>query len=203
MKKDKPTMGTKLVPSIETIHACYKVKGKWDKYTGLCWKEKEDHEGWAHPFKGVIFSYELNFDDTDPQNEYLSGDYMVEIAKTKDIIYTDSTDRFDTVMETYDEIMSELRDILEEQDEKRGKKYTRFWRCFDIRGLPKSCDEPGVVFAPVYKGDEIAESYSRYLKEKKIIETKSSKKRKKGLLRPPEFKPTLQTSFWTDINNID
>lgn len=159
MKRNKPKMGTRLVPSIENLEGCYEWGGKWDPKNKICWREHEEG-GCIAPYKGVeycwgVYPFEQNIEDPDGNWMTIEKFYPEcygRIAGSdeegtffepfgSDGRYGDNP--WDMELETKEDGMDWARD---EAFSKFAE--TRNGPCYNPRGKPVRCSEPNAVACP-------------------------------------------------------
>ena len=156
MKREKPMMGTKLVPSIENMEGCYKWGGKWDRKNRLCIGGYDC----TAPIKGLevcwrAFETEIPEGDADG-NEVWVQKFEPCVTATiynSDIYIHDSMEGiddfewYDDEDEAYQEAKSFAMSLASDiKDLDRTGSYLDY-KCFTPRGRQISCDEPNAVAA--------------------------------------------------------
>jgi hypothetical protein len=190
LKKNKPLMGTQLVPSIENVEGCYQYGGVWDKKNKICLDEdpkKRAKAGCTAPIKGVRICWcapgfpDYGIDRETGEEVAIDGYRPIVTIETTvnqggdpDILDTlDESEWFDPPVHT-----DETSALLEaEYDAIRIAKTITTgenWRlrtdwnlsCFTPRGKQIGCDQPNAVVA--YNGKQVADAYSQFFKEKPL-----------------------------------
>jgi len=209
MKKEKPKMGTKLIPSIENIEGCYKWGGKWDYKNKFCYREDENG-GCTAPYKGIeycwgVYSYETSeYDQND--NEYIEEKHRPEVwgsivdADEQGVFYNPfyggyyEDNPWELDHDTKEDAMATAK-----EEAITGFTTGRFGPCFNMRGKLVDCKNPDAIACS--DPDVIIDYFqSRMFREKPLIERKKPHKlsRYDTFYKPESIKPYQQTRF--DIN---
>jgi len=89
VKRNKPVVGTKLIPSIENIEGCYKYNGIWDNKYGVC---VDKNNRMLAPIKGALISWKQKEDPRSP-----AFPFVVKVVRLKDLKELYSLDCGDAV----------------------------------------------------------------------------------------------------------
>jgi hypothetical protein len=167
VKRNKPLMGTKLVPSIENIEGCYKWGGKWDHKKKFCYKE-DRKGGCTAPYNGTEYCWSVFSYDSivyDPHN----NERHVRLFRPEvygKIVGDWDNPFYDPYSGYYEDNPWELeqathKDAIDmaKQDALAGFVIFRGGPCFNTRGRRMSCDEPNAVACP--NPDIIIDYYNR------------------------------------------
>jgi len=166
MKKYKPIIGSKLVPSIENIEGCFKYDGEWNHKDKVCY-EKQDRRihitgigygyvGCTAPVKGLNLCWGSKHDI--PFVDFI-------LSATGDVIYSKRKEyRKEHYAYPFDSAKKEMHEIYEKMIKPDSKQI-----CCNPRGKIVGCNEPNAIMTNEGKNiTAIAHSYRNKFGEKVI-----------------------------------
>lgn len=157
MRKNKPKMGTRLVPSIENLEGCHNWGGKWSRKDRFCYRENDDGSGCTAPHKGIEFCWDaLERDHQDPESDERVTGYKPEI-----IGRIHGSDKYGIVDGSFFDSWNMYTDYPDEDAETRTEAidiakewaFEEFWKvrngpCFNPRGKRIDCEQPNAIACP-------------------------------------------------------
>lgn len=146
VRRNKPIMGTRLVPSIENIEGCYKYGGRWDRRENICYEgpispidgmASLHYLGCMAPIKGVNLCWGAKEIAEEKYRPYI--DFVLN--KTGDVIHT----RF--LPEDADPKIhaKDMYSWAKESDMRVLPLYEESRICCNPRGRKIGCDEPNAI----------------------------------------------------------
>ena len=165
--KEKPKIGTRLVPSIENIEGCYKHGGKWDHVDKICYEthipehfpRDEGYDGCTAPIKGISVCW-----GSRPRDKIVFFDHILSV--TGDIVHSKSI-RLDYVSSGQPDAINEYSDIKNSGNKKLSEK--KNFICINPMGKIINCSNPNTIFTNKGKNiTAITHNLRRYLKQKPL-----------------------------------
>lgn len=163
-KREKPKIGTTLVPSIENIEGCHRYGGVWNRTEAICHEKQPlpGYDGCFAPVKGVNVCYVKSAD-----NNYIYSKMDHVLAATGDVVHSKRV-KYDLMDAASISVESKAR------DEYYRILGGRFWEkpiCCSPRGKIISCNSPNAIMTN--NGDNItaiSHSYRNKFGDKTIAD---------------------------------
>ena len=176
--REKPIMGTRLVPSIENVEGCYKYGGRWDRIEKICYEQsvpehfpRDEYFGCTAPIKGISVCWGAS----PLRNHVKFVDHI--LSATGDIVHSESF-KLNSTSETgkYEAV----RDYFYIRESGNKKLFERKkFVCINPGGRIVDCNSKDAIFTNKGKNiTAIAHSMRRYRKHIPL-----------GNVKPQEYKP--------------